>query len=88
MDDQVQTRVSRGDKLSQSSDLTRKVSPSALMKYAEASALLDVSPNHLRNMIDAGFLVPVSVGIRGKRLRRKDVDTIVRDGIVQAKRKT
>jgi excisionase family DNA binding protein len=81
MTDPIQTRANHGVSNRQYDHTSRQSISSALMKYGEVAIVLDVSLNHLRNMIDAGFLKPVRVGLRGKRIRRRDVDAIVRDGV-------
>lgn len=52
-----------------------------LMKISEVAAELNVSSNHVRNLIDEGLLRKVAVGVRSVRIPRKDVEEIVRNGI-------
>lgn len=62
------------------------VSPQAkpagkLLRYTDAAAQMSVSLNHLRGLIDAGYLTSVKVGTRGRRLRAADIATIAEHGI-------
>lgn len=54
---------------------------SDLLSYSRAALRLAVSLNHLRNLIDSGYLRSVKVGVRGRRVRSEDVDKIAREGI-------
>ncbi|MBG9388383.1 helix-turn-helix domain-containing protein [Caenimonas aquaedulcis] len=53
----------------------------SLMKYAEAARDLSISINHLRNLINDGKLRSVSVGLRGRRVARSDIEEVIRNGI-------
>lgn len=52
-----------------------------LLRYADGAKQMSVSLNHIRNLVDAGFLTSIKVGTRGRRLRAAELDTIAEHGI-------
>lgn len=68
----------------------KKAPRDRLLTIADTARILSVSGAHVRHMIDDGIIPHVDAGLSGTkrliRVRRKDLDSFIRDHVWQGKR--